>query len=523
MAEVLSAPPPTSPHLPPPASAPTPTPLDAPPPTSDSTTTSSLRPRERPRPSERVPSFAHSRMSQSQSSHHRSSTPSRSRPQSSAFPAFPSSLSYAVVRDFAYPVFHPMHYGAPPDPPSRATTPGSEWNSGGRRLSDPGEETGGASSWSAGPWGGDGAIYGDPESEDGMESLPSTSFGEEDGGDGEGMDEAGGSNGSSGKSSSSSSNSKTHRKSKSYANFSDYERGRRRESAGQPQQQYRRSRASGGEAAQPQPQASIATATDMFHFGGQQSDPAGRDTLRQSRSYGQSSTTDDAQGAAQRRRDSHFQTMLPNRSFAAGAASASSSSSSAAQREAPPRLDSDMPLDAEIPTSPTQSYSPQRQSIGPEDEELYAGQSLALYSFEPENANELRLREGQVIMVSYRHGQGWLVAEDPESGEQGLVPEEYVRLLSELPHYDPETGLFREVEVEDGLAEGEGEGDGDDDGLVEEEEDGGVVDGETATRDMSQHVKETRVDEAYEEAEEQPLKASAKRKKPEVVVVEGER
>ncbi|KAF2720872.1 hypothetical protein K431DRAFT_205058, partial [Polychaeton citri CBS 116435] len=55
--------------------------------------------------------------------------------------------------------------------------------------------------------------------------------------------------------------------------------------------------------------------------------------------------------------------------------------------------------------------------------------SIALYDFEPENANELRLREGQEIMVSYRHGQGWLVAEDPTTGEQGLVPEEYVRLV----------------------------------------------------------------------------------------------
>ncbi|EMC99788.1 hypothetical protein BAUCODRAFT_55015, partial [Baudoinia panamericana UAMH 10762] len=55
--------------------------------------------------------------------------------------------------------------------------------------------------------------------------------------------------------------------------------------------------------------------------------------------------------------------------------------------------------------------------------------SLALYDFVPQNANELALQEGQVIWVSYRHGQGWLVAEDPRTGEQGLVPEAYVRLL----------------------------------------------------------------------------------------------
>jgi hypothetical protein len=37
-----------------------------------------------------------------------------------------------------------------------------------------------------------------------------------------------------------------------------------------------------------------------------------------------------------------------------------------------------------------------------------------------------------VILVSYRHGQGWLVAQDPKTGESGLVPEEYVRLLRDI-------------------------------------------------------------------------------------------
>ena len=34
--------------------------------------------------------------------------------------------------------------------------------------------------------------------------------------------------------------------------------------------------------------------------------------------------------------------------------------------------------------------------------------------------------------MSYRHGQGWLVAEDPKTGESGLVPEEFVRLVREI-------------------------------------------------------------------------------------------
>lgn len=55
--------------------------------------------------------------------------------------------------------------------------------------------------------------------------------------------------------------------------------------------------------------------------------------------------------------------------------------------------------------------------------------AIALFDFEPENANEVALKEGQMIWISYRHGQGWLVAEDPNTGENGLIPEEYVEIL----------------------------------------------------------------------------------------------
>lgn len=65
------------------------------------------------------------------------------------------------------------------------------------------------------------------------------------------------------------------------------------------------------------------------------------------------------------------------------------------------------------------------------DEEMH-GKAVALFDFERENENELPLVEGQIIWVSYRHGQGWLVAEDPKTRESGLVPEEYVRLLRDI-------------------------------------------------------------------------------------------
>lgn len=327
----------------------------------------------------------------------------------------PSSLSYALVRDFAYPDYHQLHYGAPLDPPSGATTPGSEAWPGVRRLSDPATDVvGGTGGWSAGPWGGDGGLYGEPDGES-LDALPATSFGVA--GD---PDEDDGNAGAA--------KANKHRKSKSYANMSDFERGRRRESGSS---NFRRSRMS---------QASGASGdSDMFLFQGNQHwhptsghlgaggqlDPAGAESLRHSRGY-QSGNT---------RRDSHAVGQLPPRSF------------HTSQTVQTP-LDSDMPLDTEIPVSPA---AQQRESMGPEDE-LFAGESLALYSFEPENPNELRLQEGQIILVSYRHGQGWLVAEDPRTGEQGLVPEEYVRLLADMEGWDAETGTFQDTDEE---AEGE--------------------------------------------------------------------
>jgi len=96
-------------------------------------------------------------------------------------------------------------------------------------------------------------------------------------------------------------------------------------------------------------------------------------------------------------------------------------------------------------------YSPSAEEHRPESaslDESFAGPSLALYDFVPENDNELELKEGQIIQVGYRHGQGWLVAMNLESGEQGLVPEEYVRLLRDIEGWG-------EVEEEEGDEESE--------------------------------------------------------------------
>lgn len=58
-------------------------------------------------------------------------------------------------------------------------------------------------------------------------------------------------------------------------------------------------------------------------------------------------------------------------------------------------------------------------TIASPDEEMH-GKAVALFDFTRENENELPLVEGQVVWVSYRHGMGWLVAEDPKTGRRNL-------------------------------------------------------------------------------------------------------
>ena len=119
-------------------------------------------------------------------------------------------------------------------------------------------------------------------------------------------------------------------------------------------------------------------------------------------------------GDSQRQRDSHF-ARLPNRSFDAGTTDGSHDNTGSGF------LDQD-----------DSRYSRDYQfTIASPDEEMH-GKAVALFDFARENENELPLVEGQIIWVSYRHGQGWLVAEDPKTGDAGLVPEEYVRLLRDI-------------------------------------------------------------------------------------------
>ncbi|AMD18992.1 HBR091Cp [Eremothecium sinecaudum] len=72
-----------------------------------------------------------------------------------------------------------------------------------------------------------------------------------------------------------------------------------------------------------------------------------------------------------------------------------------------------------------------RQSIILPNEYVVNRKAIALYDFVPENDNELMLKEGDVVYISYKHAQGWLVAENYMKTRTGLVPEEYVSIFED--------------------------------------------------------------------------------------------
>ena len=325
-----------------------------------------------------------------------------SRPVSYAFPTFHSNLPYTLVRDFAYPVANPWHYGPPPEAsevPSANSTPASERQ---RRLSDPANATwdGANPQLSAGPWGGDGFFssqqlpqmaYGDgpPYSED--EDLHSPVV-----------------------------VSSRHKKHKSTF------------AATGPRHGVGRGRGPGHDSEEGDSNGVLANRKGPRNYftgvtgEGMESYYIGEEDENTNGTRGELVTYPPDQGshsllaphtyAEPGQRDSHFATTLPNRSYMQG--------------ELPD--DSDEEDSGEMDFSRDSRYSKDYQfTIASPDEEMH-GKAVALFDFARENENELPLTEGQVIWVSYRHGQGWLVAEDPKTRDAGLVPEEYVRLVSDI-------------------------------------------------------------------------------------------
>ena len=336
-----------------------------------------------------------------------------SRPTSHAFPAFHSNLSYTLVRDFAYAVVHPLHYGPPPETPSRSgeSTPISE----AQRV--PSESSRGghnvlSAGWSAGPWGSDGAVGagdnvipqilyqdGPPWSED--EDLQSPIV-----------------------------VTSRHKKHKSSGGALASSRPRRRDPS---------------TTANPS-----GDAISPIEFRGRKgrhgesflADPSSETTANEPNGEFITLSKSPSPFEAAGQRVSHFAATSSHRSYAhqrsspSGATKADhrptasdvSSSSSTEDEGDEARSSGGFNDDGDDESRYSRDY---QFTIASPDEEMH-GKAVALFDFARENENELPLVEGQVIWVSYRHGQGWLVAEDPKTQESGLVPEEYVRLLRDI-------------------------------------------------------------------------------------------
>ncbi|KAK3902748.1 hypothetical protein C8A05DRAFT_43874 [Staphylotrichum tortipilum] len=315
------------------------------------------------------------------------SVPSRSRPPSHIFPIYPSSLPYTLVRDFAYPPSHPLHYGPPPEPsrpPSGMTTPASEHH----RLSDlPAWDA--KTSWDTRSWSSSGFAAHRPA------DLPSIQF-------------ADGPPWSEDEDLQSPVVSSRHRKHKSA-------------SAGA----YGKNRASRDAAAQPGPPDNYDR--ERGYYVGTSSDGSERYYVNQG---------NEANGPG-----GEYVTYPPDQARHGGVPGGGNSNAYQLASQQPRQFgdatgyasdDSSTCSSPGLRNTDESRYSRDYQfTITSPDEEMH-GKAVALFDFERENESELPLVEGQIIWVSYRYGQGWLVAEDPKTQESGLVPEEYVRLLRDI-------------------------------------------------------------------------------------------
>ncbi|OJJ35503.1 hypothetical protein ASPWEDRAFT_51534 [Aspergillus wentii DTO 134E9] len=292
----------------------------------------------------------------------------RSRPGSHVFPVFHTSLPYALVRDFAYPAIHPLHYGPLPPRASAVSTPASEH----RRLSDPPAPWDSSrGQWSTGPW--------STENSYGHQQLPAMSFG-----DGPPYSEDEDLH-------SPVFTAPRHRKNKSTG--TDLNLNGRRNKA--------RSIAPPGYFT---PEVDRGTLVSMNADGSETYYVNDEDAMEDG--PGGELVTYSAD-------ESRFSHMAPE------------SYDNQQGYEQDPGFESEDEFTGD-------RYSRDFQfAVGCPDEEMN-GKAVALFDFTREHENELPLTEGQVIFVSYRHGQGWLVAEDPKTGESGLVPEEFVRLLRDI-------------------------------------------------------------------------------------------
>ncbi|CAK7201344.1 HOG (high osmolarity glycerol) pathway protein [Sporothrix eucalyptigena] len=335
------------------------------------------------------------------------SVPPRSRPASHVFPVFTSSLPYALVRDFAYPSSHPLHYGTPPEPsrpPSALMTPPIDAQSQ-RRLSDPPVSWDSRSGWESGSWSNDSfrratdippilLADGPPWSED--EDLQSPVV------------------------------SSRHRKHKSASSAYGHSRSH------SSRDEYGSGAGMGGAG------AGDSGSAHGYGGGGHDSAVLNPDNYDRERGYYVGTSGDGSEryyvnqaGDEANGPGGEYVTYPPDQArHSANPYQLHPHGNYGGYR---PTSDASSPISSPDYREDDQSrYSRDYQfTITSPDEEMH-GKAVALFDFARENENELPLVEGQIIWVSYRHGQGWLVAMDPKTQESGLVPEEYVRLLRDI-------------------------------------------------------------------------------------------
>ncbi|KAJ4387899.1 hypothetical protein N0V93_008502 [Gnomoniopsis smithogilvyi] len=81
--------------------------------------------------------------------------------------------------------------------------------------------------------------------------------------------------------------------------------------------------------------------------------------------------------------------------------------------------------------------------------------AVAMSDFDPrDEKHKLRLTCGQIVWISHRHGKGWLVAENINTQESGLVPEKHVCFVRDMKLDDGASPQIEEGKgAEDKIAE----------------------------------------------------------------------
>lgn len=77
-------------------------------------------------------------------------------------------------------------------------------------------------------------------------------------------------------------------------------------------------------------------------------------------------------------------------------------------------------------------YSTDYQSTTASPAEEMHGDAITISDFTGQSVSELPLTRGQLIWISSRHRQGWLLARNPRTDKSGLVPEKFVQLLRDV-------------------------------------------------------------------------------------------